>query len=361
MLWYFYLGLLGLSFLILLALDLRGLVASKKRAAQKRDRHYSPKTLVMVPCKGPDLTLKENLQSLKSQWYKNYDLIAIVADETDEALVTIKKLGIRYLLATAKCRKCSAKVRSLSTALERFRKYDVYVIADSDITVGKDWLASLVQPLGDKHIGLSTMYPYFRPLGGFWSRVKMMWGFVGDSLMERPGTRFGWGGSLAFRRELADAEGLEFFKNSEYSVSDDICLTKIAKSRGLTIAYVPAPKPVVNCRETAGTFTEWANRQTALSLLGYRKNLYVGLVYYSMEILVLLSGILLSIFFSPLFLVLFIHYLRSLYVGYKRSGAKSVQLAFILLIMPFMYAANLVTASRMRTITWRGKTYALHS
>lgn len=359
LLWYAYLALVGLSFLILLAIDAQGLLGKKKPEKYTIDKRYAPKTLVMAPCKGMDLTLKENLQSLKSQWYKNYDLVAIVADERDTALPVIKKLGIKYITATSKCTKCSAKVRSLATAMEKFRNYDVYVIADSDITVKKDWLSSLVQPLGDSKVGLSTMYPYFKPVGGFWSNVKMMWGFVGDSLMARQSSRFGWGGSLAFKRDLVDAEGLDFFKNSEYSVSDDICLTKIAKKRKLLIAFVPEPKPIVNCSESFSSFFEWANRQTALSILGYRTNLYIGLIYYSMEVLVFVSGILLSIFVSPFFLLLFIHYLRSLYVGYKRSGSNNLILAIVILMVPFIYDFNLVKASQMRTITWRGKTYNL--
>jgi cellulose synthase/poly-beta-1,6-N-acetylglucosamine synthase-like glycosyltransferase len=285
--------------------------------------------------------------------------VAIVDDEGDQALKTIRKLGIRYLISSSNCVKCSGKVRALSTAMEKLRDYQVYVVVDSDVQVGRDWLASLVRPLQDKKVGLSTMYPYFRPLGGFWSQVRMVWGFVGDSLLERESSRFAWGGSMAFRKELMDSKAFKFFKDSDYSVSDDICLTKIAKSKGLRIAYVKSPKPVVNCRESFSTFLEWSNRQTALTALGYRRNLYLGLVYYSMEIWLVISSIILSVFLTPIFLIMLLHYVKSVANAYRRSGMPGLQIPIIVLMLPFLYDVNLIRASRMRSIKWRGRTYPM--
>jgi len=356
----FCVGLATLSFVALMGLDILSYASSRKRGAvRKTQRAYRPKTLVMVPCRGMDLTLEDNLRSMSCQVYRNYRLIAIVDSEADAALTVIRRLHIDYIVSRAKCTNCSGKVRAVGTALERFPNYGAYVIADSDVLVGSDWLHELLMPLSDKRTGLSTMYPYFRPVSGFWSKVKMMWGFVGDSLLERESSRFGWGGSLAFRRDMIDKASMDFFKNSQYSVSDDICLTKIAKSKGLRIAYVPRPKPVVNCKESFGSLYEWANRQTALTLLGYRKNLYIGVVYYSMEVLVFVSGILLSIFISPLFLLFFLHYLRNVAIGFRRSGVGYLEIPIIVFILPFLYDINLLSAWRMKSIRWRGREYSV--
>ncbi len=359
LLWYFYLGLATLSFLILVAIDSAHLFSRKEVRPSASKGSYNPKTLVIVPCKGKDVTLHENLRSLSAQRYGNYDIVAVVDSGHDEALDAIKNIGIKHIISDSKCSRCSGKVRAIGTAVEKLGNYEVYVIVDSDVLVDERWLEALIRPLDDKNTGLSTMYPYFKPIGGFWSKVKMMWGFVGDSMLERESSRFGWGGSLAFRRDLMDAKSMDFFKGSEYSVSDDICLTKIAKSKGLGIAYVPSPKPVVNCKENLGSFYEWANRQTTLTLLGYRKNLYVGLVYYSMESLVFISGILLSIFISPLFLLFFAHYLRNVILGYKRSGARYLEIPFIVLMLPFLYDINLIAAYGTKSITWRGRKYRI--
>ncbi len=344
-------------FAFVFILDLSSLI--KKKIPEKTYRNFYPKTLIIVPCKGNDLTLYENLASLKTQDFKGYEVIAVIDDEKDNAIASIKKAGIKYII-TNKKENGSGKVKAIATALKRFDSFEVYAIADSDVLFDKKWLEALIKPLSDKNVGISSMYPFFKPMKMiFWSEMKMVWGFVGDSLMENEKRRFGWGGSLAFRRELIDKNSMKFFTNSIYSVSDDISLTKIAKSKGLTLAYVKEPKPIVNCDETFSGFFEWANRQTALTLLGYKKNLYEGLIYYTSEIVLLISGITLSLFLSPIFLLFFLHSVKSIILSYRRSSVKDPKVAIIVLIAPFFYEINLIIASRMKTIKWRGIEYRL--
>ena len=354
-----YIAFSVLIFIGFAALDASRALHGKKRGKKKEWRKRGPKTLVILPCKGVDLTMDRNLSSIKDQDYGNFDLIAVVDNGYDEAVPRIRKAGIRYIISESKCEKCSGKVRAIATALEKFKGYDAYVIADSDITVDKEWLRAIVSPLEDKRIGLSTMFPVFYPVAGFWSNVKQVWGFVGDAMMEDERTRFGWGGSMAFRKDLLDSKSMEFLRNSRYSVSDDICITKIAEMKKLGIAYVKEHRPIVNSRESLKSLSEWANRQTALTLLGKRDNLKYGVAYYGGEAFLLISGIALAAYVSPLFLIFFAHYLRSLILAYRRAAAKSPYLMPITLIMPFFYLANLIAASKMNSIIWRGRKYRL--
>lgn len=331
-----------------------------RKENEARDEHYyDPKVLVIIPCKGIDLDLDKNLSSIAKQKEVRYDTVAVVDSEEDIAINSIKKAGINHIVAGSICTRCSGKVKAISTAIEQLREYDVYVIADSDIRVDRLWLRLLIDPLKNKKIGLSTMFPYFKPTGGFWSVTKCVWGFVGDSMMESQLTRFGWGGSLAFRKGLLDPKSMKFFKDSRYSVSDDICLTKIAKEKGLKIAYTKEHRPVVNVRESASSFIEWANRQTALTVMSDRKTLRYGLLYYGSETLVLLSGIVLAISVSPIFIIMLIHLGRSIFLNYKRARFKSLTIALITIAMPMLYLISLVAASRIRSITWRGRIYKL--
>lgn len=333
----------------------------RKNDVNKVDKKYKPKTLVMIPCKGSDLTLYENISSAKKQSYTDYDVVAIVDSESDEALKYIKKAQIKYTISD-KTLGGSGKVKAIATALIKFKDYDAYVILDSDVYLQSEWLFELIKPLSDKKVGISTMYPFFKPTNNrFWSYMKMVWGFVGDSLLENEKRRFAWGGSLAFRKDLINKDSLKFFTNSKYSVSDDISLTKIAKSKNLKIAYVKEPKPVVNCNETFGTFFEWANRQTALTVLGYRKNLYQGLIYYTSEVLLFIFGVLFSLFISPVFLIYFIHLLKSIIITLKRSKSKNPIIIIAVIFAPFVYEINLIIASKMKSIQWRGKVYKLES
>ena len=344
-------------FIFILSLDISSILRKRKKEPEYSE--YKGKTLIMVPCKGKDITMYENLISLKKQSYKNYKVVAIIDSEEDPSRAFIKKVGFNYII-TDQNQNGSGKVKAISTALKKFRDFDAYVIADSDVFFERTWLTNLLAPLTDKKVGVSTMYPFFKPIRkNFWSEMKMIWGFVGDSLLENEKRRFGWGGSLAFRKDLLDKKSLSFFTDSKYSVSDDISLTKIAKSKNLNISYTKTPKPIVNCDENFGVFFEWTNRQTALTLLGYRKNLYEGLVYYSSEIILILSGIFLSIFISPIFLIFFIHTFKSIAIAYKRSRLNDLKILIIVILAPFFYEVNLIVASRMKSIVWRGNKYKL--
>ena len=49
----------------------------------------------------------------------------------DDSVNVIKKMGVEYIISSYNCSKCSDKVRAISTAIDRYRDYDVYLLADS--------------------------------------------------------------------------------------------------------------------------------------------------------------------------------------------------------------------------------------
>lgn len=346
-----YIIFISLVALLLLALALR----PKRGQNHIKGKAFNPRVLVIMPCKGHDIELKRNLEAAASQDYENYKLITVVDSNNDSALKSIRAANAESILSNSKCANCSGKVRAISTALSRFRDYDAYVILDSDALVGKDWLTDVITPLADRRIGISTSFPLFRPIGGFWSWVKFVWGFVGISLMESESTRFGWGGTLAFRKDLLSKDDMKYFSES---VSDDIALTKIAKRKGLKLAYEPDAAPIIDSDDNLAKFSEWANRQTALSIRGDPKLFYYGVVFYSASILVLLSSIILSIMVSPVFLLLLLPLLAGALKTYKRSGGSLIA-ACIFPLINFLYLANLLKAKGMRAIEWRGRRYSL--
>ncbi len=344
-------------FLGMALIDLAPLL--KRSREVEYGKAYTPKTLVMVPCRGEDLTLKDNLVSISAQNYKNYSVMAIVDSADDPAVRYIRQAGMKFIVSDHKGGRSSGKVRAIITALKRFRGYDAYVIADSDILVGKNWLGELISPLQDGKIGVSTTFPKFVPRAGFWSKVKLVWGFVGEGMMKSASTRFGWGGSLAFRKELVNRKTMAMLEDSRYSVSDDICITRAAREAGLGLAYVGSAQPIVNSDDSFRKFIEWANRQTALSILGYRRNLYYGAAFYSAEILLFVSGIALSYFMTPLFLILLAHFAKSEIRTAERVGRTDPSIILIVIFMPVLYLANLLAASRTDHVTWRGRRYAI--
>jgi cellulose synthase/poly-beta-1,6-N-acetylglucosamine synthase-like glycosyltransferase len=350
----YYIAFLLLIWLVLTFGGIRGLAHKDEEKPKKPNGKM--RILLMVPCKGTDISLERNLRNAMRQDYPHYRAVAIVESKKDPAFRAIKSSGIDYLMADFNCKNCSGKVRNLATAIRKFRNYDAYCILDSDVNADPHWLSSLAAAM-DSKTGISTAFPIFNPIdGGFWSKAKHIWGFVGQGLMENPKTRFGWGGSLLFRSELMEKGGLERFSES---VSDDIAITKLCKERGFSIAYAPAARPVVDCKESAGSFMEWSNRQTAFSVLGDRKIFYVGLVFYSAGALLLVSSIILSLWYSAWSVIFLLPFALFVARSFKRSGSLDLATIPICLLLTFIYLYNIANSAFMRRIEWRGRSYQL--
>ena len=350
--YYAYLALVSLSFLGLMALNLR----RTGHAARYPKSDVSPSCLVIAPCKGVDIGLGDNLSSLASQDYQGKcKFVAVVDSGEDLAVTYIKSAGLDFLVSDQHGNG-SGKVRAIASAITHYPDADIYVVADSDVRFPKDWLQKLVAPFSDEKVGVSTAYPLFKPVGGFWSKVKMVWGLVGNGLMESELTRFSWGGSMAFRASLMQGAGMESFSKS---LSDDIAITRLAKSRGMSIAYVPDAHISVDTDDNFAMFSEWANRQTALTLLGYRKNFTYGMLFYGASILVFLSAIALTALHGILGAILFLPTIIGMAKTYRRVGTPDPMIGIIYIFINFIYIANLVKARRMKSITWRGRSYGL--
>lgn len=343
--------LLALISSVLLLLNLK---SAKK---DRKDFGYNPRTLVIVPCKGLDITLKENLRSIAAQKYQNYDAICVVDNEKEVALKIIRQTGLKYIIVDPKIGMGSGKVKAIASALKKFPSYQTYVIVDSDVCADSNWLSTLLQPLKNKDIGISTAYPFFDPISGFWSKVKSVWAMVGESMMESEFTRFGWGGSIAFRNGLI---GKEDFKRFKDAISDDVTITKISRSKGLKVGYIGSDKLKVNVNDDAASFFEWSNRQTAFSfLLGRDKTFYPALILYSLQGLVILSAIALGYLESLYYLLLLLPLVANIIRNYIRSRRKYLELIPITFILPFIYFVNIIIASKTKQVKWRGKEYNL--
>lgn len=353
-----YMAFLAIVSFGLILLEAVKKLESRKSRVRGEAEAFNPRVLVMVPCRGSDISLLENLLSLKNQDFSNYDMVAIVDSEDDVSLGAIREAGVRHIVSDAECIRCSGKVKALASALSAFSDYDAYVIADSDATFSRKWLSALIAPLASPEYGLSTAFPLFVPMEGFWSRVKMVWGFVGNGMMESSITRFGWGGSLAFRKSLLDNGNFSLFREA---VSDDSALTRFSLSAGLRIAYCDGNYVSVKSKETLSSFVEWSNRQTALAIRGSEKLYSMGLLYFSLRLLLLASSIALAVTVTPYALLLLLPYALNIAKIYVRSGRRDPLIAPLFMAMDMLYIGNLLKARRMATIVWRGREYVLPS
>ena len=314
------------------------------------------RVLVIVPTRGVDFELDENLASLKNQDFSSFDLMAVVDSVEDLSVPYLKKEGIEYIESTASCTKCSGKVRAIYSAILRYPEYDSYVVADSDIRAERSWLANLVGPLYDPKVGVSTSFPIFYPAGGFWSKLKMFWGLAGQSMMESNLTKFVWGGSMAFRKELLDEESLKSFSQS---ISDDIAILRIVEAKGLKISYVPESRPKIYSTDDFRTFLEWSNRQTAFSIYSSNKTFLFGMVYYLASIYLLLSAIVFSVLVNDLFAVFLFVYFFNSFNSQRKVPVRVWYFLSLTFILPFVYVWNLMSGKFSKKVVWRGRVYPL--
>ncbi len=318
---------------------------------------YNPNVILIIPCKGVDIQMERNLRSFLNEDYDRLKIVAVIDSLDDPSVEIIKKVGMDFIISDSTY-KGSGKVKAISTAINQFRERDVYVMADSDTEVPKDWIKFLVNPLLDPSIGVVTTYPIYEPFNNFnfWSMIKKVWGFLGINMMEFRPSRFAWGGSMAIRKDLLSDEDFEYFSSS---VSDDAAITRICSKKNLAIYYSKKSTPKVHVDETRSTFVEWATRQMAISISHSRMAFSAGLILYLSIIVYMFALIPLSILITNYFLLGYIPFLLTMIINARRTDKNKISIFFLSFIMPPIFLYNLINGKMKTHIEWRGTKYKL--
>jgi ceramide glucosyltransferase len=252
--------------LLLAILSLRG---ERKRAAYVERRlaetpHDLPPVSVIVPVKGADHQLRENLAALASQDYPDYELV-VVAHSASDIPPGVLPNGVHVVLAPDEDASTGEKVRNLRTAVNAARKRSrVYAFADSDGLVTPRWLRSLVAPLGEKGVGASTGYRWYAPTPPtFWTLMRSVWDAVALSRLGPGDSSFAWGGAMAIRRDTFHE--LDIRGRWKGTVSDDYALTAAVHAAKLTIAFAPGAMVPSYERKSARQVLEWMRRQLTIT------------------------------------------------------------------------------------------------
>jgi len=252
--------------LALTALSLRG---ERTRAAYVRRRLAEtppnlPPATVVVPVKGMDEGLRQNLAALAALDYPDYELL-IVAHSAGDIPAGVLPPRARIILAPGDDPRIGEKVQNLATAVYASRhRSQVFAFADSDGQVTKRWLRALVAPLDEKGVGASSGYRWFTPDRATpWTLLRAVWDAVPAGILGSGDNRFAWGGAMAIRREtFFDVEVLRYWRRT---ISDDYALSAAVHAAGLSIAY--APGALVPCREhiSARALFSWMRRQMMIT------------------------------------------------------------------------------------------------
>lgn len=187
-------------------------------ARAPREPHACPPVTIVKPLHGVERTLFANLASFCEQRYDGpIQFLFGVHDRDDPALRAVDALRTAFprahvtIVADARLYGPNRKIANLVNMLPA-AAHDVLIFADSDVSVGPDYVRHIVGELGEPGVGLVTCVYRGRPDPGFWPRVEALV----TSHQFLPGVVTGlalklarpcFGQTIAMRRAMLDAIG----------------------------------------------------------------------------------------------------------------------------------------------------------
>ena len=231
---------------------------------------------VIVPVKGHDEGLKENLAALAALDYPDYELIVVARAEGDvpEGAVPARA---RVVLAGEGDADTGEKINNLLAAVHAARAESrILAFADSDGKVQPGWLKALAGGLALEGVGAATGYRWHLPAPpGFWALMRGVWNSVIAGNFGPGDNAFAWGGAMAIRRETFQrARVREFWRGA---ISDDFKLSEAVHRAGLKIVFAPGALVVSSDGTTAREFLSWIERQMIITRVYHPKLWWMAL------------------------------------------------------------------------------------
>ncbi len=183
---------------------------------------FAPPVTILKPVKGLDPAMDEAFASHCRQEYGgDYEILFGVSSLDDPAVAAIERLQAAFPERSIRVVECpenlgpNGKLSNLVQMLPEAR-YDHFILNDSDIAVGPQYVARMMAPMTDARVGLVTAPYRGRAEASVGSRLEALGistDFFPGVLVARyieKGIRFGLGSTLAFSRlALVSAGGFE--------------------------------------------------------------------------------------------------------------------------------------------------------
>jgi cellulose synthase/poly-beta-1,6-N-acetylglucosamine synthase-like glycosyltransferase len=355
---------------------------------------FTPHATVIIPCKGIDADFQRNITRFMAQDYPGYQIIFVVAEENDPAHAVLASLlekaggGAQNaprstrLLVAGHSDVRGEKVHNLvSGAAAVDPASEVLVFADADARPAADWLRSLVAPLADASVTVSTGFRWYLPGPGFVSQLRAAWDTSLATLLGDHESNFAWGGSMALR--AADFKQLGIADRYwAHTVSDDYAVTRAVRDAHGRIRFEPRCLVASHEDSSLREFLAWANRQIILTRVYAHRLWVLGLVAYGFYCGTFLLGLVELVLpsTSPLWKAVIATDLMTILIlgiakgqirtvvarelfpedreTLSRLGGRYWQLSPL---VPWVMLFNFVVAGFTRRIKWRGSEYELPS
>lgn len=219
---------------------------ARRRLSQLPHCRPRGRALVIVPCRGSEHHLADNLRMILQQDYDDYQVRFVVESESDPAAGVIRQLMAEHLdvpsrlVVAGAAEACGQKVHNLLAATAKLPQSIEYLaFADSDARPARHWLRALLGRLGRPQVGAVTGYRWFVPVRPSLAAHVLYSINCGMAVMLAAKVHhFVWGGTWALRRDRFDSLGLR--RAWQGALSDDLVAARVLGRSGLKVAFEPA-------------------------------------------------------------------------------------------------------------------------
>lgn len=235
----------------------------------RRESHpnadFTPGVSILKPVKGLDIDAYENCASFCRLDYPEYEIVFCV-DGNDPSLPVIEKLRrdfpqrqIRILIGSGR-NAINDKVARL-VRLTNEAKYDLFVIADSDVRVRPDYLRAVLAPFRDPRVGAATclyVSARARSLAERMQSIGMISDFFASIMVawKLDGVKFTFGQTIVTTRQAVQSWG--GYPVLEDRPADDLYAGKLAAEQGYDVKLLPY---VVEAVADFGSFGELVHKR----------------------------------------------------------------------------------------------------
>ncbi len=266
-------------------------------------RGHSPGVTILKPLCGDEVGLAARVAQFCDQDYAGpVQIIFGVRDALDPAVKVIKQLIADRpdrdieLVVDDRVHGSNLKISNLMN-MERLVRFETLVVADSDVSVTRDYLARLMDTLAQPQVGYATCVYFGVPTGNLWSKLSAM--AINYHLL--PSVALGvrlkmakpcFGPTMAFRKDVLDrAGGFAAFVDR---LADDFEIGHAIRELGYTFAISPVAIGHA-CPETSGQSLvshelRWAKTIRLIDPAGYIGTVICHPLLFALLAVIVLHG-----------------------------------------------------------------------
>lgn len=259
------------------------------------------KVSVILPCRGLEDGLEENIKSIINQTYQNFEIIFVTTNQ-DKSLGVLSKINQQYPSITKIClaneaQACSQKMQNQFDALKMISAESKYLLfLDSDGKLDKNFIQNMVVKFCHEETGLVTGWRWYIPNDkNPLTFIRSAWNAAVFPFLIDNKHNIAFGGAMMIEKDLFYSIGAE--KVWLKILSDGLTLANLVKKNGKKVVFEPSCIVASEENDSINSLVEWTNRQTTISRV-YMKAFWrmtsIGYLAQLLLLLVCLTAALLS-------------------------------------------------------------------